>query len=95
MEASIKKPSEEEEDYWIFEESSDIAQNCQLGGKWMMFHDHSVFDEKWVEAVKLYRDGEKACPSRMNYRATRKKGPQVVWTCSSWPEAEWVQDNAT
>ena len=61
-ETKIKKPSEEQDDYWIFESSEDIARKCHLlghTGKWMMFYDRSVFDEKWVEAVKLYRDGQK------------------------------------
>ena len=59
----VQKPSEEMEDYWIFESDPQISDkwgnyDIKLSGKWMMFYSWSIMDEKWKEAVEQYRSGK-------------------------------------
>ena len=59
----VQKPSEEMEDYWIFESDPQISDkwgnyDIKLSGKWMMFYSWSIMDEKWEEAVGQYRSGK-------------------------------------
>ena len=57
----IKKPTETDYEYWIYEEDPKIAKinpNPEWkGGKWMMFFDYKEIDEKWEHVVNLYRQG--------------------------------------
>ena len=59
----VQKPSEEMEDYFIFESDPQISAkwgnyDIKLSGKWMMFYSWSIMDEKWEEAVEQYRSGK-------------------------------------
>ena len=59
----VQKPSEEMEDYFIFESDPQISAkwgnyDIKLSGKWMMFYSWSIMDEKWQEAVEQYRSGK-------------------------------------
>ena len=59
----LKKPTQEHDNFWIYEEDPNIAKKCSnaidqgKGGKWMMFFDNSAIDDKWEVAVNFYRQG--------------------------------------
>ena len=62
----MKRPSRMISHYWIYED--DPARQkpaCRIcphpkwkNGQWMMFFDETIIDEKWDQAVDLYRRGK-------------------------------------
>lgn len=57
--SKIRKPTRVYGDAWIYEEDPEISKICPNPewncGSWLMFFDNSVVDEKWDQAVQLYR----------------------------------------
>ena len=78
----IKKPTEEMEDYFIFENDPQISAkwgnkyDSKYAGKWMMFYPFSTLDEKWEEAIKNYRSGKLIGIDSMKV-STKKKNPRA------------------
>ena len=62
-EENTLKPTEITNNFWIYEEDPEIAnrfKNYDLDkcGKWMMFFENALIDEKWQQLVNLYREGK-------------------------------------
>ena len=57
--SKIRKPTRVYGDAWIYEEDPEISKICPNPewncGSWLMFFDNSVVDDKWDQAVQLYR----------------------------------------
>ena len=57
----MRKPTKVYGSAWIYEEIPEISKICPNPewncGNWMMFFDNSVVDQKWEQAVNLYRQG--------------------------------------
>ncbi len=66
-------------------------------GKWMQFHTKAVMDEKWVEAVKLYRSGKltgihsmKVSTMQDNPRSNDQKTGVIIFYCGPEDEEDTV-----
>ena len=60
-EPRMRKPTKVYGSAWIYEEIPEISKICPNPewncGNWMMFFDNAMVDEKWEQAVNLYRQG--------------------------------------
>ena len=88
----IGQPMSVTDDYWLFERDSKAGAKChydpELSGKWMMFWDNAVLDEKWKQAVILYREGKltgihgmKVSTKRDNKRARDNTSGVIIFYC--------------
>ena len=91
-ERPIGKPMSVTDEYWLFERDSKAGAKYQydpeLTGKWMMFWNKSVLDERWKQAVILYREGKltgitsmKVSTKRDNPRASDKTSGVIIFYC--------------
>ena len=60
-EPRMRKPTKVYGSAWIYEEIPEISKICPNPewncGNWMMFFDNAMVDQKWEQAVNLYRQG--------------------------------------
>ena len=89
LRARAKAWWENDENHWI----SDIDD-----GKWMLYYDESVFNEKWVEIVNLYRNDKltgvtsmKCSTGRKNPRAMGDDGVVILYCNYSFDEG-YIKD---
>ena len=57
------KPSEITNNFWVYEWDPEIRSRIdnydhEKSGKWMMFFENALIDEKWQQLVNLYREGK-------------------------------------
>ena len=88
----IGQPMSVTDEYWLFERDSKVGAKChydpELTGKWMMFWDNAVLDERWKQAVILYREGKltgihcmKVSTKRDNRRASDNTSGVIIFYC--------------
>jgi hypothetical protein len=80
-------PSKIHDSYWIYEKN-DKFDKLSFDGKWMLFFDKKIIDEKWRLLKQLYNDGKligihsvKVSTAKDNPRATNQKTGVIIAYC--------------
>ena len=76
----IKKPSEVNDVNWLIEWHPEIAQKCTYPcGQWILqFDSETNLDQKWEEAVNLYRKGSLGGIHSMKISTEKNEGQKIL-----------------
>lgn len=91
-EPRMRKPTKVYGSAWIYEEIPEISKICPNPewncGNWMMFFDNAMVDQKWEQAVNLYRQGKlngihalKVSTMRENCKNTDNSFQVIMFCC--------------
>ena len=97
----LRKPTNVYTHFWIHEEDPNIAMTCSnpeyKDGHWMMFFDSSIINEKWQEAMNLYRQGKltgiqamKVSTVRENFFSTGTGSHVIIFYCGPSDDKDLV-----
>ena len=82
-------PSNNKKDFWIYESKSGTGKNEDGDGKWMLFYDNSIMDEKWECAKQMYNEDKlngvlcmKCSTSRRSTRASTDTEGVIIFYCN-------------
>lgn len=87
----IINPRDEKEFFWIIEKDENIfnAKPLKNVGKWMMFYDEKIINEKWNLAKEYYKKGKlkgvlslKVSTAKKSDRASNKKTRVIIFYCN-------------
>lgn len=99
IEQAIELPSNVADRPWIYWSLPEIETTYpNADGKWMMFFDKKVLDEKWLQACRLYSEGRlrginsmKVSTGFKNPRATNgEKVGIIIFYCGPADLEDWV-----
>ncbi|KAF9422767.1 hypothetical protein BGZ76_003737 [Entomortierella beljakovae] len=94
------KPTQIVDDFWVWVERGRFSGG-DYTGKWMLFYDLTVLDEKWDHVKSLYEQGllgenglAKCSTARSNPNATSKKSGVIIIYTPDFRDQETVYDVA-
>ena len=82
---------------WLYEKNMDVEYRSD--GKWMLFYEHNIFNEKWKLAICLFREQKlknvvsmKCSTNSINERASSIDNGVIILYCNNSDDKSYIID---